>query len=70
MVTVDGIPGFSNGRHRFAVLRDCGRKTIPVAAEEVAKIDITQVAELIENASRHGLVHQVYKRKAVCIAEG
>lgn len=40
----DGRVGFTNGRHRYAWLRDHGIKTIPVAMDE----------ESVRNAKKHG----------------
>lgn len=45
-VTGDGRIQFTNGRHRFAWLRDHGAKKIPVAMNK----------ESYENAKRHALV--------------
>lgn len=42
-----GKPGFVNGRHRFAVLRDLGAKTIPVA----------MISEGVINAKKFGFLY-------------
>ncbi len=42
----DGKIGFTNGRHRFSVLRDQGHKILPVAMNP----------EAVENAKKYGLI--------------
>jgi hypothetical protein len=49
-VSDDGKVGFRNGRHRYAVLRDLGRRTIPAAMSP----------ESVENANRYGYLHHIY----------
>jgi hypothetical protein len=47
-----GLAAFTNGRHRFAVLRDLGNQVAYVAMGDEAKI----------NAQQHGLIHTSYRR--------
>jgi hypothetical protein len=47
-----GLATFTNGRHRFAVLRDLGNQVAYVAMGDEAKI----------NAQQHGLTHMPYRR--------
>jgi hypothetical protein len=47
-------PSATNGRHRFAFLRDHGVKAIPVAMQP----------DSIENARRHGYLHRVYATRS------
>jgi hypothetical protein len=49
-VQSDGRVGFENGRHRFAVLRDAGLRTIPVAMDRASA----------RNAQRFGLLAKRY----------
>ena len=44
----NGIPVFGDGRHRYAYLRDQGVKKIPMAMNK----------ESIENAKKHGYLHE------------
>lgn len=46
-VDQDGIASFTNGRHRFAYMRDIGLKRIPVAMSR----------ESANNAKKHSLLH-------------
>ena len=47
-VLANGQVGFTNGRHRYAVLRDMGVAAIPVAMDP----------ESVRNARKHGLLHE------------
>ena len=50
IVTNRGTVDFSNGRHRFSVLRDYGLKVIPIA------MDKSENEKWIKNAERFGVV--------------
>lgn len=39
----NGVPQFTNGRHRFAVLRDMGRETLPVSCDVYSQMDIKRL---------------------------
>jgi hypothetical protein len=47
----DGQVGFTDGRHRFAVLRDYGLRIIPAVMDP----------ESIENAQRYGYIRCIYR---------
>lgn len=58
-VQADGTVGFTNGRHRYAVLRDLGASQIPVAMDRTSR----------RNARRHGYLAGVAKLALVKAAK-